>query len=59
MAIWLLLLKKQVLDFSYDKKEFKMKRVQKGIDTSIYKRQKDGRWKIWRKAWIDYEVLKK
>lgn len=48
-----------ILDWSYVKGEFKMGQTQKGIDTSVYKRQSDGTWKIWRKSWIDYEVSKR
>lgn len=50
---------KTILDWSYKKASFKMGQAQKGIDTSVYKRQADGSWKIWRKSWIDYEVTKK
>ena len=50
---------KTILEFTYEKDAFKMNRLQKGIDSSIYKKQIDGSWKIWRKSWTDFEIVKR
>lgn len=41
------------LYWSYYKDSFKMGRVQYGCATSVFRRQADGNWKIWRQMWTD------
>lgn len=47
---------KTVLEWSYEKGDTRMGRVQEGIDTTVFRRQPDGGWKIWRKMWTDVAV---
>lgn len=41
------------LDWDYVKDTISFGMVQKGINTTIYRRQKDTSWKIWRSMWTD------
>ena len=41
------------LDWDYRKNTTSFGMVQKGINTTIYKRQNDQSWKIWRSMWTD------
>lgn len=41
------------LDWSYVKGDSKMGKEQRGYETSVFRRQKTGEWKIWRQAWTD------
>ena len=41
------------LDWRYEKDTVKFKVSQKGIETTVYKRQKDNSWKVWRQMWTD------
>lgn len=47
---------KTKLEWSYRKDDFRMGRYQEGIETTIFRKQKDGSWKIWRKMWQDVFV---
>ena len=47
------------LDFDYAKDSFKMGRQQKGISTTIYRKQDNEQWKIWRKMWTDIDIQEK
>jgi ketosteroid isomerase-like protein len=42
-----------LLDWDYVKDSVSMGRIQKGFNTTIYRRQRDGSWKIWRSMWTD------
>lgn len=42
-----------ILDWSYQKDTSRMKVAQKGIATTLYRKQPDGHWKIWRQMWSD------
>lgn len=42
-----------VLDWDYKKDSTNFGMNQKGINTTIYRKQKDGSWKIWRSMWSD------
>ena len=45
-----------VLEWSYRKGDFSMGRIQDGIHTTVFRRQPDGSWKMWRKMWTDVAV---
>ncbi len=42
-----------LLDWSYQKDTIQFGMIQKGINTTIYRKQKNESWKIWRKMWTD------
>ena len=42
-----------LLDWDYKKDTMNFGMVQKGINTTIYRRQDDDQWKIWRSMWTD------
>ena len=41
------------LDWTYKKDTLSFGMLQKGINTTIYRKQMDGTWKIWRSMWSD------
>ena len=41
------------IDWNYEKDTTKFGMIQKGINTTIYRRQEDMKWKIWRSMWTD------
>ena len=41
------------LDWSYQKDSTHMRMFQEGINTTIYRKQQDKSWKIWRSMWTD------
>lgn len=45
---------KSLLDWSYEQDTFQMARIQRGLATTLYRKQSDGHWKIWRQMWTDY-----
>ena len=47
---------KTILEWSYKKGDTRMARVQEGINTTVFRRQSDGKWKIWRKMWTDVAI---
>ena len=47
------------LSWSYEKGETKMSRNQTGYTLTIYRRQADRRWKIWKQLWTDVRVADK
>ncbi len=47
---------KTYLEWSYELGETKMGRKQEGIETTIFRKQADGSWKIWRKMWQDVKI---
>lgn len=48
-----------LLDWTYEKDSISFGLIQKGINTTIYKRQLDNSWKIWRSMWTDIYVERK
>ena len=44
---------RSLLEWSYEKGDTKMGRLQQGINTVVFRRQADGSWKIWRRMWTD------
>ncbi|NNL16137.1 MAG: nuclear transport factor 2 family protein [Flavobacteriaceae bacterium] len=48
-----------VLDWTYKKDSISFGMFQKGINTTIYRRQLDNSWKIWRSMWTDIYVERK
>lgn len=48
-----------VLDWTYKKDSISFGMFQKGINTTIYRRQIDNSWKIWRSMWTDIYVERK
>ncbi len=50
---------KSLLDWTYEKDSIRFGMLQKGINTTIYRRQLDNSWKIWRSMWTDIYVEKK
>jgi ketosteroid isomerase-like protein len=44
---------KTLLEWSYEKGDTRMGRIQEGVQTTVFRRQPDGGWKIWRKMWTD------
>lgn len=44
-----------LLDWDYQKDSIQFGRRQKGINTTIYKKQADNSWKIWRSMWTDIQ----
>lgn len=50
---------KSYLDWSYKKDTTDFSMVQKGISTTVYRKQQNKSWKIWRQMWTDiYSELK-
>ncbi|WP_353778652.1 DUF4440 domain-containing protein [Winogradskyella sp. 3972H.M.0a.05] len=43
-----------ILDWTYQKDTIRFGMLQKGINTTIYKKQSDDSWKIWRSMWTDF-----
>ncbi len=41
------------IDWSYKKDSLQFGMVQKGINTTVYRKKQDTLWKIWRKMWTD------
>jgi len=48
-----------LLDWTYKKDSISFGMLQKGINTTIYRRQLDYSWKIWRSMWTDINVERK
>ena len=44
---------KSLLDWTYEKDSIRFGMLQKGINTTLYKKQLDLSWKIWRSMWTD------
>jgi len=42
-----------LLDWNYQNGEMNPGRIQKRFNTTIYRKQDDGQWKIWRSMWTD------
>lgn len=42
-----------LLDWTYQKDSINFGMFQKGINTTVYRKQKDESWKIWRSMWTD------
>ncbi|QNL22206.1 hypothetical protein HZR84_09735 [Hyphobacterium sp. CCMP332] len=42
-----------IIDWDYQKDSISFGMLQKGINTTIYRKQKDNSWKIWRSMWTD------
>ena len=42
-----------ILDWTYQKDSTNFGMIQKGINTTVYRKQKNGSWKIWRSMWTD------
>ena len=47
---------KSILDWTYQKDTVQFGMLQKGINTTVYKKQPDNSWKIWRSMWTDIYV---
>jgi ketosteroid isomerase-like protein len=47
------------LDWSYQKDTLNFGMVQKGISTTVYRKQQDQSWKIWRQMWTDIYAKRK
>ena len=50
---------KSNLDWSYTKDTISFSMFQRGVGTTIYRKQKDSSWKIWRQMWTDVYSKKK
>lgn len=50
---------KTFLSWSYVKGNFKMAKDQWGYAMTVYRRQPDGTWKIWRQLWTDVRSVNK
>lgn len=48
-----------MLDWNYEKGTTEFGMVQNGINTTIYKRQENQSWKIWRSMWTDLSAVRK
>lgn len=48
-----------ILDWDYKKDSTNFGMLQKGLNTTIYRKQIDGSWKIWRSMWTDLYVKNK
>lgn len=48
-----------LLDWTYKKDSINFGMLQNGISTTIYRRQVDNSWKIWRSMWTDIYVERK
>ncbi|MEK6154082.1 DUF4440 domain-containing protein [Flavobacteriaceae bacterium 3-367] len=48
-----------LLDWTYQKDTITFGRTQRGFNTTLYRKQADGSWKIWRSMWTDYEIKNK
>lgn len=48
-----------LLDWTYEKDSVSFGMLQKGINTTIYRKQPDNSWKIWRSMWTDISAEKK
>ncbi|GAA4272655.1 hypothetical protein GCM10022258_19490 [Aquimarina gracilis] len=46
------------IDWSYQKDTLQLSMSQRGINTTVYRKQKDNSWKIWRKMWTDIYTKK-
>lgn len=44
------------LDYTYEKGTTVIKRKQKAINTTLYKKQPNKTWKIWKSMWADYAI---
>jgi ketosteroid isomerase-like protein len=44
---------KSLLDWTYAKDTVLFGMIQKGINTTVYRKQSDSSWKIWRSMWTD------
>lgn len=44
---------RSLLDWTYRKDTLEFSMKQTGINTTLYRRQADGEWKIWRSMWTD------
>ena len=47
------------LDWDYRKDTINFGMIQKGINTTIFRRQNDNNWKIWRSMWTDIHANQK
>lgn len=45
-----------LLDWTYEKDTVTFGMIQKGINTTVYIKQVDSSWKIWRSMWTDIKV---
>ena len=50
---------KSLLNWTYQKDTIRFGMVQKGINTTIYRKQPDNSWKIWRSMWTDIYAERK
>ena len=50
---------KSILDWTYQKDTISFGMFQKGFNTTIYRKQPDNSWKIWRSMWTDIYVERK
>lgn len=50
---------KSYLDWSYEKGTYKLGMAQTGFTTTLYRKQTDNSWKIWRQMWTDTEIENK
>lgn len=50
---------RSLLDWTYQKDTITFGMLQKGINTTIYRKQTDNSWKIWRSMWTDIYAEKK
>ena len=48
-----------ILDWTYEKDSIRFGMFQKGFSTTIYRKQADESWKIWRSMWTDVYVERK
>ncbi|NNL15998.1 MAG: hypothetical protein HKO81_05085 [Flavobacteriaceae bacterium] len=42
-----------ILDWSYKKDSISFSMLQKAINTTVYRKDNNGKWKIWRSMWTD------
>ncbi len=47
------------LDWNYTKDSLHFGNIQKGVSTTIFRKQEDESWKMWKKIWTDTEITKK
>ena len=48
-----------LLDWAYQKDTINLGMLQKGINTTVYRKQTDKSWKIWRSMWTDIYAERK